>query len=364
MKNVQPGTSNVTDNITEQPIPFKAIKDSPNDERLTAAEMGHLWELYLYNAASKCLLQYFGAKAQDPEISGVLDYALQIMNTRLNKISQIFNTVGFPIPQAFNDEDVEPNARRLYSDGFMLVYIQGLINFELAESMIGLNRAVRVDIKEYYQACIDQSQDLFNRASETLVRKGLWFKPPNIPVPDRVEYVHQETFFAGLLGDKRPMNALEIFHVYTRLQTKMVERALILGFSQVVQSEKVLAFLSKGKQLIDKQIEGWSKILEDEGLPLPVTWEHEITNSTESPFSDKLIMFTILTMMRNSVTMLGISIANTVRADIVTAFAGTIAELQAYSRDALDLAISSGWLEKVPSTADRREIINQSHQNH
>lgn len=75
-------------------------------------------------------------------------------------------------------------------------------------------------------------------------------------------------------------------------------------------------------------------------------------------------MFTILTMMQNSVTMLGISLANTVRADIVTAFAGTITALQAYSRDALDLMINSGWLEKVPSAADRREIINQSHQSH
>ena len=360
MENVQPGTANVT----EQPIPFNAIKDGPNDERLTAAEMGHLWEMYLYNSASKCQLQYFVAKAQDPEIRGVLDFALQIMNTRLNKLTQIFNTVGFPIPQAFNDEDVEPNARRLYSDGFMLVYIQGLVNFELVESLMGSARAVRADIKEYYHACIDESQDLFNRASETLLRKGLWFKPPNIPVPDRVEYIHQDTFFAGLIGNKRPMNALEIFHVYTRLETKMIERALILGFSQVVQSQKVLAFLSKGKQLIDKQVEGWSKILQDEDLPRPVTWEHEITDSTESPFSDKLIMYTILTMMRNSVTMLGISFANTVRADIVTAFKGTIAATQAGSKDALDLMIDNGWLEKIPSAADRSAIINQSRHSH
>ena len=357
MENVQPETSHVT----EQPIPFNAIKDGPNDERLTAAEMGHLWEMYLYNAASKCQLQYFVAKTQDPEIHGVLDFALQIMNTRLNKLTQISSTVGFPIPHAFNDEDVEPNARRLFSDGFMLVYIQGLVNFELVESLMGSTRAIRADIKEYYNACIDEIQDLFNRASETLLRKGLWFKPPNIPVPDRVEYIHQDTFFAGLIGDKRPMNALEIFHVHTRLQTKMIERALILGFSQVVQSQKVLAFLSKGKQLIDKQVEGWSEFLQDEDLPLPVTWEHEITECTESPFTDKLIMFAILTMMRNSVTMLGISLANCVRADIVTAFAGSILALQGYAKDALDLMINSGWLEKIPQAADRQEIINQSH---
>jgi hypothetical protein len=224
---------------------------------------------------------------------------------------------------------------------------------------MGSTRSIRADVKEYYDSCLDESQDLFNRASETLLRKGLWYKPPYIPVPDRVEYIYQDTFFAGLLGDKRPMNALEIFHVYTRLQIKMIERALILGYSQVVQSQKIQNILSKGKQLIDKQVEGWSKILQDEDLPLPATWEHEISDSTESPFTDKLMMFAILTMMRNSVTMLGISFANCVRADIVTAFAGTIVALQGYAKDALDLMINSGWLEKIPQAADRKEIINQ-----
>jgi hypothetical protein len=355
MENVQTGSGNVTG----QPVSYNVIKDGPNDERLSAAEMGRLWEMYLYNSGAKCQLQYFVTKAQDPEIRGVLEYALQTMTTRLNKITQMFNTVGFPIPHGFTDEDVEQNAKRLFSDTFMLNHIRGLVNFELVESLIGLTRAIRADVKEYYNACNDESQDLLKRADEVLLRKGIFAKPPYIPVPDRVEYVYQDTFFGGLIGDKRPINALEVTHVYTRLQTKMLERALILGFSQVVQSQKVKKLLSKGKQMLDEHIDGWSKLLQDEDLPLPMTWEHEISNSSESPFSDKHIMFNILTMMRNSVTLQGISLANCIRADIVTAFAGSIVKLQAYSKDILDLMINSGWLEKIPQTTDRKEIIIQ-----
>lgn len=355
MENVQPGTGNVTG----QPVPYNVIKDGPNDERLSAAEMGYLWEMYLYNGGAKCQLQYFVAKAQDQEIRGVLEYVLQTMITRLNKITQMFNTVGFPVPHGFTDEDVESNAKRLFSDAFMLVYIRGLVNFELVESLMGLTRAIRTDVKEYYNACIDESQDLLKRADEVLLRKGVFVKPPYIPVPDRVEYVYHDTFFGGLIADKRPINALEVTHVYTRLQTKMLERALILGFSQVVQSQEVQKLLSNGKQMLDEHIDGWSKILQDEDLPLPMTWEHEITDSSESPFSDKLIMFYILTMMRNSVTLQGISLANCIRVDIVTAFAGSIVKLQAYAKDVLDLMINSGWLEKIPQTTDRKKIINQ-----
>jgi Protein of unknown function (DUF3231). len=355
MENVQPGTGNAT----EQPVPYNLIKDGPNDERLTAPEMGHLWEMYLYNGSVKCQLQYFTAKAEDPEIRGVLEFALQTKTTRLDKITKIFNTVGFPVPHGFTDEDVEPNAKRLYSDSFMLVYIRNVINFELVESMMGLTRAIRPDVKEYFNASIDESQDLLKRADEVLLRKGVFVKPLNFPLPDRIEYVYQDTFFAGLGGDKRPINTLEVTHVYTRLQTKMLERTLILGFSQAVQSQKVQKLLSQGKQMIDKQIEGWSKILQDEDFPLPVTWEHQITDSSESSFSDKLIIFTVLTMMRNSVILLGISLANCSRLDIVTAFSASIVKLQAYTKDILDLMINSGWLEKIPQTIDRMEIINQ-----
>lgn len=355
MENIQPGMGNAA----QQPVPYNLIKDGPNDERLTAPEMGHLWEMYLYNSSVKCQLQYYSALTQDPEMRGVLEFALQTKITRLDKITKIFNTIGFPVPHGFTDEDVEPNAKRLYSDNFMLVHVRNIINFELVESMMSLTRAIRTDVKEFFDACIDETQDLLKRADEVLLRKGIFVKPLNFPIPDRIDFVYQDTFFKGLIGDKRPINSLEITHVYTRIETKMLERALILGFSQTVQSQKVQELLSKGKQIIDKQIEGWSKILQDEDFPLPITWEHQITDSAESPFSDKLIMFNILTMMRNSIILLGISLANCIRTDIVTAFSGSIGKLQAYSKDILDLMINAGWLEKIPEAVDRKEIINQ-----
>ena len=116
--------------------------------------------------------------------------------------------------------------------------------------------------------------------------------------------------------------------------------------------------LSKGKQMIDKEIDGWSKILQDKDLPLLITWEHEVTDSSVSPFSDKLIMFNILTMMRNSVTLQGISFANCIRVNIVSAFAGSLLNLQAYAKDILDLMIKSGWQEKIPEAADGQSIID------
>ena len=73
MENVQSATVNAT----EQPIPFIALTDGPNDEMLSSSEIGSLWETYLYNATSKCQLQYFFTKARDPEIRTMLQYAFR-----------------------------------------------------------------------------------------------------------------------------------------------------------------------------------------------------------------------------------------------------------------------------------------------
>ena len=355
MEYVQPDASQGT-----QPIPYNLIKDDPADERLSAGEMGYLWETYLYNSMMKCMRQYMVAKAQDPEIRAVLEYILGLNTARLNKLTQMFNTVGFPIPHAFTDEDVEPNAKRLFSDGLMLTVARGMANFELVECLMGLVSATRPDVKEYFNACIDEIQEMHKRADEVLLRKGFFVKPPYFPVPDRVEYVYQNSFFGGIFGKERPILALELTHVYTRLQTKMVDRAIILAFSQVAKSKKIRDFLSKGKKLADKHIEKWSKILQDEDLPIPSIWEQEITDSTESPFSDKLILFCVLNFMRNAITLYGISLANCSRFDIVTAFSLGILDFQGYAKDGLNLMISSGWQEKIPQASDRKEIIGLS----
>ncbi|HWQ43617.1 MAG TPA: DUF3231 family protein [Desulfosporosinus sp.] len=100
-------------NRLTQPQPYYAANDAPSDERLSAFEFGELWEGYMADSSAKCLLQYFVAKAQDPEIRSILEYALQLSTDHLNTMTKIFNSVNFPIPQGFSDEDVEPNAKRL-----------------------------------------------------------------------------------------------------------------------------------------------------------------------------------------------------------------------------------------------------------
>ncbi|MGI6120523.1 MAG: DUF3231 family protein [Desulfosporosinus sp.] len=84
----------------QQSISYSAAQ-ALSDERLSAFEQGQLWEGYMADSSAICLLQYFVASTQDPQIRSILEYALQLSLNHLNAYTQMLNSVGFPIPHGF-----------------------------------------------------------------------------------------------------------------------------------------------------------------------------------------------------------------------------------------------------------------------
>ena len=84
----------------------------------------------------------------------------------------------------------------------------------------------------------------------------------------------------------------------------------------------------------------------------------EVTNSTESPFSDKLMLFHLLFVITYSITANGFALANCTRTDLVSGFSKATLDLGVYDKEGLDLMIEKGWMEEIPPTADREKIID------
>jgi Protein of unknown function (DUF3231). len=347
--------------IKQQPIPYSPAQ-APSDERLSAFEQGQLWEGYMADSSAKCLLQYFVSSAQDPEIRAVLEYALSLSLNHLNAYTQMFNSVGFPIPHGFTDADVEPNAKRLFSDQFMLAYLRYINRYGAIKYFNTFVGSTRPDVRQFATQCIDEVQDLHKKTDEILLKKGFFSEEAHIPIPDRIDYIHSDrSLYKGLFGDKRAINGLEIAQVFNSLEAKLLERPIVIGFMQAVQSQKVKDLLNQCKKTMDKQIHRWTQILRDEDLPLPLSLIHELTDSSESPFSDKLMTFHVLTVIGYTLTDYGIAIASCTRADIVTAMHKSLAENAAWAKDVMELMMHNGWMEKIPHAADRKEIRGFKH---
>ncbi|MHB1654521.1 MAG: DUF3231 family protein [Desulfitobacteriaceae bacterium] len=338
--------------------PYNVIQHGLTNIIPTASEIGQLWTSYLAESMSRCMLQYFVEKAKDPNIKPVLQRALDVSSQRIDAIAQIFNSVQCPVPHGFTDEDFDVNAKELFSETFALTYTRMMNKYVLIDYSLALSMSSRQDIYSYFEGSIDTAKEIIGKANEVMLGKGIFVRPPSIVMPDRVDYVHNKNFYGLVFGSQRPINSLEISHVYANIESKLILEALNLGLSQVVKSKKVKDYISRGKHISDKQVEVLNNLLENDGLPTPVSSDFHITNSTESPFSDKLILCHVTIVTAFSMTGFGLGLAQCSRKDITLSFTRLVAELLDYSKSGADMMIENGWLEKVPENFSQKEMAH------
>ncbi|SHH15559.1 DUF3231 family protein [Desulfosporosinus lacus] len=344
---------------TEQ-VPFGAVQHNLADILPTASEVGNLWTSYMAESMSVCFLKYYVAKSKDPDIHAVLQRAVDVSTQRVSTMQAIYNSIQHPIPEAYGERDVDINAKQLFSESFTLKYTRLMHKFILINYSKSLAASSRSDFRSYYSGALDTSQEVHQKATEVLIAKGLLLKAPSIVTPDRVDFVHNKDYLGNILGlgNQRPLNAMEIGNLVTVMETKELLKALNLGYGQVVKSEKVKRFISQAKQTADQQLKKLGSYLEDEDLPQPTISSNLVTQSTESPHSDKLITAHVTVAIATIVAEYGLSAPYTARKDLASTFAKLSAEVLVLAKDGAELMIESGWLEKIPETANRKELMN------
>lgn len=83
---------------------------------------------------------------------------------------------------------------------------------------------------------------------------------------------------------------MEINQLFRNAQTNALGKALLTGFIQVVQSKKIKEYFIRGQELSNKYFKTFSNLLLDEDLAIPATFDGEVLESTQSPFSDRLML--------------------------------------------------------------------------
>lgn len=327
--------------------------------RLTSAELSGLWTSYLTDSMSICVLRYFLQKVTDSEIKPVLEHALNLSKEHLEAIKNIYDEENLPLPYGFTEEDVNPDAPRLFHDSMMLNYIKHMTKGGLSVFGMVLPNIVRKDIREFFSSCLASTTELYNESTSLLLSKGLEIRPPYIPYPKEVKFVEKQHFLSGWFGERRPLTAQEIMHFYSNIQTNKLGEALVIGFGQVVISDRVRGYLQRGKEIAKKHISVFSKYLMENDLPAPMTWDHEVEPITEAPFSDKLMMYHVSLMSASSIGNYGFASSMCQRRDIATDYVHLSAEAGKFAEDGINIMIDNGWLEQPPQTADRDNLMNK-----
>lgn len=334
--------------------------NSTDNIPLTSAEVGKLWTTYEGNSMAACVLKYFLKNVEDVDIKSLLELALHNSKSYVQTIKEIFTKEKFPTPVAFTDEDVNLNAPRLYSDRFYLNYLKYDVKAGMSVYSVAVPLMARLDISAFFTKCLLETTDLCNRINQTLLSKGLFVRPPVVPVPEKVEFITKQSFFNGYFGQVRPLQALAICHLYDNIQNSALTKAKQMGFSQVAKSQQAREYFLKAKSIANKQIDVFSSLLTAEDLPAPPSLDDEVTVSTVAPFSDKLMLFHTIESATMRARAYGNSLSFNARHDVAVTYARLVTEIGNLIEDGVNIMIDHQMLEEPPLAADRELLTTKA----
>ncbi|MFC0560178.1 DUF3231 family protein [Halalkalibacter alkalisediminis] len=333
------------------------IMNTPN---MTASEIGILWTQYLQNSMSLQIVKYFNEIVEDTDIRLIVEQTLQLTGKVNSEIEQFFQVENIPTPDAFSESDVNLKAPRLYTDPFILWFIETMGKASSTAYSLSQGVSSRTDIRAFFSKILMEYSSLLNEAIDMGLTKGIYVRPPSITKPGQVEYITGKKYFSSGLNpfNKRTLNSVEIMHLSENLKTNAIGTLLCTGFAQTTENKEVKKFFIDGKNISNKHVKIFSEKLSETGLTAAISPDIGVTDSTTRVFSDKLMMF--LKSVLSATGQGNYSTASTasMRYDLVADYQRLSAEIALYAKDGLDIMLKHGWLEEPPQAPDRKELIH------
>jgi hypothetical protein len=168
------------------------LENISHHPRLTSAEIANLWTQYINDSMAACVISYFLAKVEDKDIREILEAALGLSHSHLEKVTGFFEKENYPIPVGFTKEDVNLDAPRLFSDIFFLQYMYIMTLHGLTGYAGALSTSIRADQRSYFIQCNSETMKLFDMIMNVLVHKGLVNRPPNMNAPEKADFVKKQ----------------------------------------------------------------------------------------------------------------------------------------------------------------------------
>ncbi|TFJ92671.1 DUF3231 family protein [Lentibacillus salicampi] len=332
-----------------------------DDLKLTSAEIGTLWGEYVNGTAVHMVNKYMLSIVEDEKIKVLFEEAVQTFEKQKKQISLFIENDGFPVPFGFSESDLNKGAKRLFSDIFCLHYLHIMTLHGLLGHTTSLSSSVRKDLRDFYDSCSDSGKKMYHQTTDLLLEKGHFQRDPYFYPEKNPEFVSGQQFMDGYFADQRPLAATEIISISLNMKKKIMEKSLSIGFSQVVQSKEVRKFLKSAQNSADKQIQSFGKVLHQDNLPVPMSWESEVTTSQDSPFSDKLMLFHIGFLLQTGQAYHGTGLATAMRTDLVVNYEQIILKNLMVTKEWFNIMTKNRWLEQPPIAPDRKRIAKDKY---
>ncbi|MEH7175348.1 DUF3231 family protein [Priestia megaterium] len=327
--------------------------------KLTSSEIGTLWGEYVNGTMTDVVNRYMFSIIEDESIKATFEDAIKTFAKEKKQIVAFIENEGFPVPIGFTESDLNKGTKKLFTDIFCLNYLHIMTLYGLLGHTTSLGVSVREDLRHFYDSCDNDAKRMYHQTIELLLEKGNFQRDPYFYPTENPEFISSQDFTDGFFGKGRRLSAPEIISISFNLKKSIMAKTLSIGFSQVTQSKEVRKFLEDSEKTADGQIQAFSKIMHTDNLPVPMSWETEVTTSRDSPFSDKLMMYHIGFLFQAAQVYHGTGLASAMRTDLVTTYEGIILKNLIVTKKWFDIMVKNKWLEQPPLAPNRKEIAKE-----
>ena len=326
--------------------------------QLTSTELGSLWMLYISTTASLTMLEFFKDKILDQEAKNILTAYISEVQVIKNEVAKIFNNEGAVIPIGFDERDVVRESPPLYDDFFHMMFLRQMTKVSFAPSAVYTAMSYMKEVQDVLMLNYVVSHKYYVMTTNYLLGKGVLARPPYVTMPKQVEFIEDKNYISGLniFSDKRSLNTIEVGFINQAIENNIFGMQLLTGFAQAARESEVKEFFIEGKELAKKIISEFSDVLLQSDIQAPSSWAGKATDSTNSPFSDKLMMYLTSLISNSSIGFSAIGTSFSLRSDLHLKLVLTAKDAFDYAKEGSKIMIAHKWMEEPPQMEDRNQL--------
>lgn len=326
---------------------------------ISVSEVGSLWQTYQEKTLIMRFLEYFIEKADDEQARNILGGLWQELNFYVIEMEDLFSEQGMVKPVGFTSADVNLEAPKLYDNGFDIMFVRILKEVSMGLYTLGLNMSYNKKVMGIYEGLTTVTQKIYKLSTSYLLEKGILSMPPKVTMPKNIEFIESKKYMEGfkLMGDKRPLNDIEVGVLHHNLEVNNIGMQLITGFAQCAQNKEAKQYFLQGKELAKKQVKVMEELLREDDIQLSAISGATVTTSTIPPFSDKLMMHCIYLLNGFGLVGAGTGGYFSLRNDLAAKTFMLAKDIYFYAQEGIEIKIKNGWFEEPPQMEGRVQII-------
>lgn len=326
--------------------------------QLTSTELGTLWMTYISNSAYLLMHRLFQIKTLDAEANSILTNYISEGQTIRDELRNIFNSQKAVIPVGFDERDLIQDSPALYDDFFHVMFLRQMMKLNFGHSAIYTAMSYMKEVRHVLKLNYDIAYKYYDMTTDYLLQKGVLARPPYVTMPTQVEFIENQHYMSGfqIFTDKRSLNTIEVGYINQIIEDNIFGLQLMTGFAQAAKEKDVKDYFIEGKELTKKIISKMNDVFLQSDIQPPSTWAGKATTSTQSPFSDRLMMYMVNLISSSALGINALGTSFSMRADLPAKYMLIATDTFEYYKKGGKIMVAHKWMEEPPQMEDRNQL--------